>query len=85
MLKRLTLTPALRAAIDSVQRAEAAYQPGRMSAAGVEIAKLGLADELLIAVAAQSADARLLLDQLPKARAAVVDLERRRRGRRRRA
>jgi hypothetical protein len=88
MIKRLTLTPALRAAIDSVHRAEAAYVPGRDSASVVEIPKLGLADELLIALAVQGAEGRWLdLDRLPRAKAAVVpvvDLELRRKRVRRR-
>jgi hypothetical protein len=89
MLKQLTLTPTLRAAIDSVHRAEAAYRRGQESAEVVEIPKLGLADEVLVAVAAQTEAARrATLARLPKAKAAVVpvvDIALRRKARRRRA
>ena len=84
MIKKLDLTPELRAALDSVQKAEAAYAPGRMSASLVEIPKLGLADAVLYEVHVQTEQARLeRLQRLPRTRpVAVVDLQSRRKRKR---
>jgi hypothetical protein len=86
MIKTLTLTPTLRAAIDSVDRAQRAARPGCESASLVELLKLGLADELLLAIAAQAGVGRVAaLERLPKARAVSVVEPTPRRRRRRRA
>lgn len=53
MLKTLTLTPELCAAIYHCRRAEALYVPGQMAASVVELPRLELADVVLASVAEQ--------------------------------
>lgn len=85
MLKHLELTPALLAAIDSVERAERSYIRGGESSGAIEIPKLGLADAVMAAVAAQRIERLEGLPRATPAPASLADLERVRKPRRRRA
>lgn len=76
MIKTLTLTPEILAALAAVRRAEQTYVPGVVSAAKIEIPKLDLADALLRALAEQADAARVArLAQLPKAKPVPVIVE----------
>lgn len=54
MIRTLTITPALQAAIDAVRKAERDYAPGGESSSVVELPKLALATALLDAIQAQT-------------------------------
>lgn len=76
MIKTLTLTPEILAALADVRRAERVYVPGRDSAAVVEIPKIDLADAVLDAIATQAERTRLQrLQTLPKPRPVPVVVE----------
>lgn len=51
MVKPIAMTPAIRAALDAVARAETAFRPGEDSFSAVDVHKLALADAVLSAVA----------------------------------
>lgn len=80
-MKTIPLTPALWAALEAVRDAEQRYVPGCDSSGVIEIPKLDLADALLAAIDAQTADRRAQLETLPKARPAAVALRRKARRR----
>lgn len=75
MMKTLILTPAILAALEAVRDAEQRYEPGRDSAAVIELPQLDLADAILAAIAAQTAARRARLETLPKARPVPVVVE----------
>jgi hypothetical protein len=54
MITRIEITPALRAAIEAVRKADEAYAPGAESSAVIELPKLALADTFLDALRDQT-------------------------------
>lgn len=76
MIKTLTLTPAILAALAAVREAEEFYIPGRDSSAVIEVPEIDLARAVLAAIEAQQEQTRQQrLQALPKAKPVPVVVE----------
>lgn len=75
MIKTVTLTPDMLAALAAVRAASVGYVPGRDSSGRMDIPKIDLAEALLAAIADQQESRRQRLQAVPKAKPVPVVVE----------